>query len=730
MRLPLPWRRSHAHGANGRVKVPTVLQMEALECGAASLGMILAYHGRYVPLEELRVECGVSRDGSRALYIVKAARRYGMESAGFRRDVEGLKRMPPPYIVFWEHNHFLVVEGFQKGKVFLNDPAIGPRVMSEDEFAQSYSGIVLTFKPTEQFERAGRRPSVLPTLWQRLKGNGTGLLYVFLVGLLLVVPGLVIPNFLRSFVDNVLLAGMSHWLPPLLIGMALTALLQGGLSWLQAYYLTKLEIRMAKSWSARFFWHVLRLPTQFFAQRFAGEVGGRVQLNDTVASVLGGRLSSHMLEAVTAVFFLAMMLRLSPTLTLIGVVAVILNILFARYMSEQNVINNQRLQQEQGKAMASAMAGLQAIETLKASGGEGDFFNKWAGYHTKQLNVQQRIGVLQQYFSAVPNLLTSLTTTAILALGSLEVMSGQLTLGGLVAFQALMQQFMGPVTSLVGLGTTIQELAGDVNRLEDVLKYPVQVKVDEFQRETTGEHPPKLRGHLELRNVTFGYNRFEPPLIEDFSLTLEPGKRIALVGGSGSGKSTVARLIAGLFEPWSGEIRFDGKPRDQWPRHVLYNSLAIVDQEIHMFEGTVRDNITLWDATIPEADIIQACKDACIHDQIMSRPGGYSARMLEGGRNFSGGERQRLEIARALVTNPSLLILDEATSALDPRTEMEIDQNLRRRGCACIIVAHRLSTIRDADEIIVMERGKIVQRGTHEQMIREDGPYARLVRAH
>lgn len=639
------WQRRNAGPpggkARGRVKVPTVLQMEALECGAASLGMIMAYYGRYVPLEELRVECGVSRDGSRALYIVKAARRYGMQSAGFRRDVEGLKATPPPYIVFWENNHFLVVEGFHKGKVYLNDPAVGPRVMSEEEFAQSYSGIVLTFEPTPAFQPSGRKPSVLPTLWQRLKSHGPGLTYVFLVGLLLVIPGIVIPYFLRSFVDNVLLAGMNHWLPPLLMGMALTALLQGGLVWLQEHYLLRLETRMALAWSARFFWHVLRLPTQFFAQRFAGDIGSRVQLNDVVASVLGGQLSGHMLNAVTAVFFLVMMLRLSPILTLTGIVAVILNIVFLRWMAERNTLQSQRMLQEQGKAMSSAMAGLQAIETLKASGGEGDFFNKWAGYHAKLVNVQQQIGVLTQYLSAVPNLLSTLTSTAILALGSLQVMQGQMTLGGLVAFQSLMQQFMGPVTSLVGLGATIQELAGDVNRLEDVLKYPVQVQ---FRHEDEAEGPPapakandagsgsapaagaalaapgaavtvvaagetippKLKGRLELRGLTFGYNRFEPPLIENFNLTLEPGRRVALVGGSGSGKSTVARLIAGLYEPWSGEILFDGRPREAWPRAVVYNSLSIVDQEIHMFEGTVRDNITLWDATIPEADIIHA----------------------------------------------------------------------------------------------------------------------------
>lgn len=714
-----------------RVKTPTILQMEALECGAASLGMILAYHGRYVPLDQLRVECGVSRDGSRASHIVKAARNYGLESKGYRKDLAGLKQLPPPFIVFWEYNHFLVVDGFHKGKVWLNDPAMGPRVVSESEFEQSYSGVVLTFTPGKDFVRGGTKPSIFPALRKRLEGNATGLTYVVLVGLLLVIPGIVIPNFIRSFVDNVLLAGMNHWVGPLLIGLALTALLQGGLVWLQQYYLLRIETRMALTTSAKFFWHVLRLPTEFFAQRYGVEVGNRVQLNDAVARLLGGQLAPNVLSVITAVFFLALMLTFSPFLTLIGVIAVALDIACLQLLSKRNVLLNQQILHEQGKALATAMGGLQAIEALKASGAENDFFNKWVGYHTKVVNLRQQAGVTTQYLTSFPKLLTTLTHTVILTVGAAQVMQGRMTLGTLVAFQTLMGQLMTPVSGLVSLGAQLQRAVGDVNRLEDVINYEVQVKSKPPSEPAYKPSIPvaKLRGYLELRDITFGYNRLEPPLIENFNLTLAPGQRIALVGGSGSGKSTIARLIAGLYEPWSGEILFDGVPKENWPKELIYNSVSVVDQEIHLFEGTVRDNLTLWDTTVSEADLIRAAKDACIHDDIAARPAGYSELLTEGGRNFSGGQRQRLEIARALVTNPSILILDEATSALDPRTEVEIDRNLRRRGCACIIVAHRLSTIRDCDEIIVLDRGRIVQRGTHDQMVVQEGPYAKLVAA-
>lgn len=711
-----------------RVKTPTVIQMEAVECGAAALGIILGYYGKFVPLEELRLACGVSRDGSKANNLVKAARSYGLEAKGFRKEPASLRSMALPVIVFWNFNHFLVVEGFKKDRVYLNDPASGPRTVSWDEFDQSFTGVVLTFQPTAEFVPSATKPSILPALRRRAQGSETALVYVVLISLLLLLPGFVVPAFTRVFVDQVLVAGYP-WLSALVIGLLLAALFQGVLTWARAYYLLRMETKLALASASKFFWHLFRLPTEFFAQRSAGELGGRVTMNDNIASFLSGELATTLLNLVLIVFYGLLMFQYDVVLTLIGIGIALLNLVALRLIARSRADANQKLLQDRGKLMGVTMNGLQLIETIKASGGESDFFARWAGFQAKAANAEQRLGLSTQTLTTIPVFLTFLNTAAILTIGGLRVMDGHLTLGMLIAFQTLMGSFIAPVTSLLNLGGRFQEIIGDMLRIEDVFRYPTDRRFAPDAPQLTSDTPAKLTGALELRNVTFGYSRLEAPLIENLSLTLKPGARVALVGGSGSGKSTVAKIVGGLYAPWSGEILFDGVPRDALPRAVITNSLAMVDQDIFLFEGTIRENLTLWDATIPDAAILQAAKDAAIHETIAERKKGYDALVEESGRNFSGGQRQRLEIARALVSSPTLLILDEATSALDPITEKLIDDNLRRRGCTCLIVAHRLSTIRDCDEIIVLERGKVVQRGTHDAMSRTDGPYARLIAA-
>jgi len=714
-----------------RAKVPTVLQMEAVECGAASLAMILAYFGRYIPLEELRVACGVSRDGSKASNILKAARKYGLEAKGYRREPESLKEMAMPIIVHWNFSHFLVLEGFHKGKVFLNDPGSGKRIVTEDEFNQSFTGIVITFAPTSEFQKEGKKQSLIPALKKCLKGSEIALIYVILVGLALVIPGLAIPVFSRIFVDDILLGGRDSWVIPLLLGMGITAILRGLLTWLQQYYLLRMETKIALTTSSRFLWHILRLPAEFFSQRSAGDITSRMQGNDRVAKLLAGQLATTALNLVMIIFYFVLMLQYNLILACVGLGIALLNVFYLKFVSVKRVDQNKKLLQDRGKLIGIGMSGLQIIETLKATGSESNFFAKWAGYQAKTLNSEQKLGVSSQFLTVFPTFLTGINNTIVLALGGYLILEGQMTIGMLVAFQSLMTSFMEPVTQMVGLGAELQEVEGEMNRLDDVLKYPIEQEAEGNPEEETEKITPytgqKLEGFVELKDITFGYSSLEPPLIEDFNLTLRPGSRVALVGGSGSGKSTIAKVIAGIYRPWSGQIFFDGQVRSSFPRAVITNSLAMVDQEINMFQGTVKDNITLWDETISEFEMIRAAKGACIHDDITSRPGGYEHPVEEGGKNFSGGQRQRLEIARALAENPTIIIMDEATSALDPVTEKSVDENIRRRGCTCIIVAHRLSTIRDCDEILVLDKGKIVERGTHEELKERAGIYAGLI---
>ncbi len=715
------WRRK-------RVKTPTILQMEAVECGAAALGIVLGYFGCYIPLERLREECGVSRDGSKASNMLRAAAKYGVTAKGYRKELEALRTLPLPLILFWNFNHFVVLEGIKGKKVYLNDPASGPRKVSLAELDQSFTGVVISVQPAPGFKRGGAKPGVFSALRSRAGAIRIGILFAIIAGLALVLPGLVIPAFSKIFVDDVLVGAKYKWMRPLLVAMVITLGVQIFFLWLQQVSLFRQQIKLSIKTSAQFFLHVLRLPFVFFTQRYGGEVGSRVGLNDRVATLLTGELASAVLSLLTALFFLGLMASYDQLLTGTVVLAGVLNLLVLRYVSRKRVDLNQRMLQEQGKLFGTAMGGLSLIETIKATASEPDFFSRWSGYQAKASVAQQELNWWTIVLNPIPTFLASLTTAAVLGLGALRVMEGQMTLGMLLAFQSLMAAFMSPVARLVRLGASFQEAVGGMNRIDDVLRYE-QDKIYKIEGRQADQTVFRLAGYLEIRNLTFGYSRLERPLIEGFCLNLQPGARVALVGTSGSGKSTIAKLVCGLFEPWEGEILFDCMPRGEIPREVLNNSIAYVDQDIFIFEGTVRDNLTMWNSVVPESDVVRAGKDACIHEDISARARSYDCKVLEAGRNFSGGQRQRLEIARALVSNPSILVLDEATSALDPHVEKEIDENLRRRGCTCLIVAHRLSTIRDCDEIIVLERGKVVQRGTHEELMKVEGHYKWLIQA-
>lgn len=713
-----------------RKKVPTILQMEAVECGAASLAMICAYYKKYLPLEQLRVDCGVTRDGVKASNMMKAARRYGFQARGFRKEPADLKTMPLPAIIHWNFNHFVVLERFARDQVFINDPASGPRTVSEEEFDLAFTGVILTFEPGPEFQPGGKKNSFVDSLRDWLSGSRVAITYLVLIGLLMVIPGLIVPAFSKIFIDDILLGGKSDWLKPLLWGMGAVVILQAVLTGLQQHYLLKMETKTAVSNAGKFFWHIFRLPVEFFQQRSVGDITNRLQSNDQVAAFLSRELAETAIGLLTIVFYFIVMLQYSIVLALVSLLMASLSITYLLYSSNKIETLNKKLLQDKGKVMGFSISGLYIIETLKASASESDFFAKWSGYHAKEINSQQRLGKTTQVLLQLPEFLSEFANVIVLFVGGLIIINGHLTIGSLIAFQGLLGSFMTPVNGLTHMGMQMKHVQGDINRLEDVFKYNLDQNVSrEVEVESEEEAYQKLEGYIEVKDLAFGYNPWDPPLIENFNLSLKPGSRVALVGGSGSGKSTVARLITGIYQPWSGEILFDGKPRVSLPRSVMVNCMAVVDQDITLFDGTINENLTMWDSTISEFNIIRAAKDACIHDDINIRDKGYDHKVNEGGANFSGGQKQRLEIARALAGNPSILILDEATSALDAHTENLVDENIRRRGCTCLIIAHRLSTIRDCDEIIVMDRGKIVERGTHDELKDAGGLYAQLISA-
>lgn len=711
----------------GCARVPVVMQMEALECGAAALTMILAYYGKWLPLEQVRADCGVSRDGSNAKNVLRAARSYGMDAKGYRYEPEELKKSGKfPCIIHWNLNHFVVLTGFRGNKAVLNDPAKGNCTVTMEEFDEAFTGICLMIEPGADFEPGGSPKSVLAFARKRLTGTGTAVAFVVLTAVITSLAEMIQPAFSRIFVDRLLTGRNPEWFLPFLAVLTGFSLLQIAVAWIKAVYSLRISGKMAVVGSGGYMWKVLRLPMEFFSQRMAGDIQGRMAANAGIAETLVDTFAPLVLNAVMMLVYLVVMLRYSLPLTMIGVASIVINLFVSDIISKKR-INITRVQmRDAGKLEGETVAGIEMIETIKASGAENGFFEKWAGYQASVNTQSVRYARLNQCLGLVPAAVSALSNTAVLMLGVWLTLQGEFTVGMIMAFQGFLTSFRKPADTLLSAGQTIQEMRTQMERIEDVMEYPSAVDDTDSELDENVEYG-KLTGNVEIKNLTFGYSRLEQPLIRDFSLKLEQGSRVAFVGSSGCGKSTIAKLISGLYQPWEGEILFDGKKMSQIDRSVFAGSLAVVDQDIILFEDTIANNIKMWDTSIEDFEMIMAARDASLHEDIMQRDGGYEYRLMEGGRDLSGGQRQRMEIARVLAQDPTIIILDEATSALDAKTEYEVVNSIKDRGITCIVVAHRLSTIRDCDEIIVMERGNVVQRGTHEQLYAQEGLYRQLV---
>ena len=714
----------------GIAKVPVIMQLEALECGAACLTMILAYYDKWIPLEKVRQDCGVSRDGSNALNILKAARSYGLEANGYRFELDSIQEEGLyPCIIHWNFNHFVVLNGFtRKKEAVINDPGRGTVKIPLDEFDRNFTGITLCFEPSESFVPEGKPASTLSYVGKRLQNSRTAIIFVALTTIIAALFDLIQPAFSKVFVDYLLQGKNMSWAMPFLTMLTVFSLLQLLVSWISTIYSLKINGKLDAVGTTTYIWKVLQLPINFFSQRMAGDIQSRMSSNTEIAATLVQTMAPLLLNAIMMFLYLGIMIHYSPLLTSIGLLSILINLVLANIISRKRVNLTRVAMRDQGKLAGATTSGIQMIETIKATGAENGFFGRWSGYQASVNKASVDFVKLNSFLGTIPAIVRAILNNVILILGVYLTMKGEFTAGTIMLFQGYLSRFEAPAQSLITAGQTIQEMRTSIERVEDVMAYETDPAFNTPEDDMDDDNSfRKLSGAVEVSHVTFGYSPLAKPLIKDFSLSLKPGARVALVGTSGCGKSTIAKLISGLYQPWEGTITFDGKTQQEINRSVFTGSLAVVDQDIILFEDTIANNIKMWDNSIEDFEMILAAKDAQIHEDIVSRPNGYRHVLVEGGSDFSGGQRQRIEIARVLAQDPRIIILDEATSALDARTECGVVEAIVARGITCIVIAHRLSTIRDSDEIIVLDHGDVVDRGTHSELFKNCELYKQLV---
>lgn len=711
----------------GVAKVPVVMQMEALECGAASLTMVLAYYNKWIPLEQVRSDCGVSRDGSSAKNILKAARNYGLKAQGYRMEPEALRENGTfPCIIHWEFNHFVVVDGFKGDKVYINDPARGNYSITMEAFDESFTGVCIMFEPTDEFVPSGEPKKMLTFAKKRLIGCGVAIAFVFLTTLILSFLNVINPVFSRIFLDKLLLEHNAEWYSFFFLAFAIVIAIQIVTAYIQAIYSIKINGKMAIVGNTSYMWKVLNLPMNFFSQRLAGDIKQRQESNAMISEVFVNTFAPLFINFAMLIFYAVVMFRYSVLLSIVGMLSVVINLWLAKIISSKRVNITRVLMRDEGKLYGTMISGIGMIETIKASGAENGFFEKWSGYQASVNTGNVRFQKVDNFLGILPEYVNAITADIILILGVYLCMTGKFSVGMIMTFQGFFTSFTGPVNTLIGAGQQVQEMRTEMERVDDVMEYPDDENIAAMNFVITDDYS-KLSGNIEIKNVTFGYSKLTDPIIKDFSLTIKQGQKIALVGASGCGKSTISKLVSGLYQPWEGEILFDGKPIKEIDRNVFTSSIAVVDQDITLFEDSIANNIRMWDTSIEDFEIIMAARDAMMYDDIMEREGGYDYKLIEGGMNLSGGQRQRLEMARVLAQDPTVIIMDEATSALDAKTEYDVVKAIKDRGITCLVVAHRLSTIRDCDEILVIKDGVIVESGTHDELYASGGYYKDLV---
>ena len=705
-----------------RKKVPVRYQVEACECGAVALSMILAYFGKYRPIEEVRYQCSVSRDGCDAADLVSAAESYGLVAKGFRKTAEDLRSIPCPAILHWDFVHFVVLEGIAGSKVYISDPACGRRKLSFEELKESYTGIVLTFAPGENFKRDKKPHSVSELVRERLFLDRPASLYLILAGLLLIFPGLMIPILTQTFVDTVVLQGDGGAAFVILAAILIVYLYRILFTALRSAVLSKLQKKLSEVTSYRLMHRMLRLKGSFYMQRPAGELSNRTDSNSAVNSFLAGNFSRAVINLAESLFYLGLMLSYSRVLTAIGMAGVAVNVVFSLLIAEPLAGMNLRYMIDQGKLSAALCAGLSVASTMKAHGAEDETALRMIGSYARMTDSDQRLGRARQILGAFPGAISELVRICVIIAGGYFIINGECTTGTLTAFCMMLGTFSASVNDLLALLQSIQGMKANLQRIEDVRRSEEDAR---FALPEDPEEDRRLSGDVRVENVEFGYDLSDPPIVSGISFHAGPGSRVAIVGTSGCGKSTLGKLVAGLLEPWSGQITLD-RPLSELPHGVLTKNLCMVNQNSVILSGTVRDNVTMWNRDYEEHEIFRALQDADALGLIARLPGGLDCRLEEGGANISGGERQKLEIARALLKKPAVLLLDEATSALDAVSEQKVMENIRSRGCTTILIAHRLSTVRDCDLILVLDHGRLAEAGTHEALLASGGIYKTL----